>query len=124
MALIRGCGRWQPAGARPVDGQAGCASDQLVDLGSSPWLFPNDAAEEILLQPLLAHLGPDPRLFLAVMREIWQVSVADSRSNHPRAPRHPLALTCGVDVVIASVRDDVAQPRSRSSCGRRCAAAG
>jgi hypothetical protein len=88
MKLNLGCGSQRLEGWVNVDAAATLAPDQVVDLDCTPWPWPDNAAEEILLSHVLEHLGPTPREFLAIMTELWRISAPGGRITvivpHPR----------------------------------------
>ncbi|MFN9871591.1 MAG: class I SAM-dependent methyltransferase [Cyanobacteriota bacterium] len=88
IKLNLGCGSRQLEGYVNVDGFAGCHPDQVVDLERTPWPFPDNSAEEIVLHHVLEHLGQQPKVFLAVMQELYRVAAADALI-HIDVP-HPL----------------------------------
>ena len=57
-----------------VDKVATCQPDELVNLETFPWPWPESSADEILVRHLLEHIGETPAVFLAFMKELWRVS--------------------------------------------------
>ena len=88
MKLNMGCGHNRVEGCVNVDAAAACAPDQVVDLEQTPWPWPDNAADEVLFNHSLEHLGGDPKVFLAIMAELYRVcapgAVVDIRVPHPR----------------------------------------
>ncbi|GEO81444.1 class I SAM-dependent methyltransferase [Pararhodospirillum oryzae] len=88
MRLNLGCGGHHREGWINVDRAAALAPDQVVDLETTPWPWPDDSVDEILLSHVLEHLGETPRAFLAVMGELWRVCRNGARITivvpHPR----------------------------------------
>jgi hypothetical protein len=56
-----------------ADWSAGCEPDALVDLESFPWPWPDNAAEQVLLNHVLEHLGAAPAVYIGIMKELWRV---------------------------------------------------
>jgi tetratricopeptide (TPR) repeat protein len=83
-----GCGRDRRPGYTNVDQSSACAPDQVLDLEVTPWPWPNDCAEEVVFNHSLEHLGGDPKVFLAIMKELYRVcrdgAVVKITVPHPR----------------------------------------
>lgn len=73
MRLNLGCGHNKRPGWINVDKFAACKPDQIVDLESLPWPWPDDEAEEVLLNHVLEHLGAAPDVYIGIMKELWRV---------------------------------------------------
>jgi hypothetical protein len=68
-----GCGRDRRQGYLNVDLSPVCQPDQVADLEATPWPWPDDCAEEVVFNHSLEHLGGDPKVFLAIMKELYRV---------------------------------------------------
>jgi SAM-dependent methyltransferase len=83
-----GCGRDKRPGYLNVDQAPACAPDQVCDLELTPWPWPDDCAEEVLFNHSLEHLGGEPKVFLAIMRELYRIcrdgAVVLINVPHPR----------------------------------------
>ena len=89
MKLNFGCGPKRVAGWVNVDKAAAFQPDQVVDLESFPWPWPDSSAEEVLLNHVLEHLGQAPEAFIGVMKELWRVSMPGAQVRvHVPDPRH------------------------------------
>lgn len=89
MKFNMGCGARKLPGFVNVDAVAACSPDQVVDLEVTPWPWPDGCAEEIRFIHSLEHMGGDPKVFLAIMSEIYRIA-ADGctvQINVPH-PRH------------------------------------
>ncbi|HTI66538.1 MAG TPA: hypothetical protein VL460_03205 [Caulobacteraceae bacterium] len=88
MKLNMGCGHNRLEGYVNVDLSPACAPDQVVDLERTPWPWETGSAEAVLFNHSLEHIGGDPRVFLAIMQELYRVcaagAVVDIRVPHPR----------------------------------------
>ncbi len=73
MKLNLGCGPRRLEGWLNIDTVASFAPDRVMDLEQTPWDLPTDAAEEVLLNHVLEHLGASTGTFLAVMGELYRV---------------------------------------------------
>lgn len=73
MKLNLGCGSRRLEGFLNIDAVASLAPDRVMDLEKTPWDLPSDAAEEVLLNHVLEHLGASTATFLAVMQELHRV---------------------------------------------------
>jgi hypothetical protein len=89
MKLNLGCGFDKREGWRNVDKIAACEPDDLVDLETIPWPWPDSSADEILMRHLLEHVGETSAVFLAFMKELWRVSEPSALIRvvvpHPRS---------------------------------------
>lgn len=103
MRLNLGCGQNKLPGWVNVDHSEACRPDARVDLESLPWPWPDNSAEEVLLNHVLEHLGGDPALYIGIMKELWRVCRPGATVTivvpHPRSddflndPTHVRAVT-------------------------------
>ncbi len=88
MRLNLGCGNRKREGWVNVDVAPECRPDELVDLESLPWPWPDDSADEVVLCHVLEHLGAETRVYLGVLKELWRVCKAGAKVTvvvpHPR----------------------------------------
>ncbi len=88
LRLNLGCGHNRLDGYLNVDQSPVCAPDLVVDLEDTPWPWETSSVEAMLFNHSLEHMGADPKVFLAIMGEIWRVAVPgaeiDIRVPHPR----------------------------------------
>lgn len=88
MRLNLGCGRDKRAGYINVDKHAVFEPDRVVDLESTPWPFPDNAVDEIVLHHVLEHLGQQTETFLAILVELYRIlkvgGVIEITVPHPR----------------------------------------
>jgi hypothetical protein len=89
LKLNMGCGHNRIPGFVNVDASPVCNPDQVVDLEVTPWPWADNAAELILFNHSLEHMGGDPKVFLALMTEMYRVAAPDCELaiNVPH-PRH------------------------------------
>ena len=73
MKLNLGCGFDKREGWLNVDNFPECAPDRLLDIEKTPWDFPNDSFDEILMKHVLEHVGAEFGVFAAVMQELYRV---------------------------------------------------
>jgi hypothetical protein len=89
MKLNLGCGQHKLPGYVNVDKYAACAPDRVVDLEVTPWPFADGAADEIVMNHVLEHLGQQTQTFLAIMQELYRVMKPGARLHlgvpHPRS---------------------------------------
>ena len=98
-----GCGLKRLDGYVNVDKQPECGPDLQIDLEQLPWPLPSDAAEEVLFNHSLEHLGHDPAVFLGIMKELYRICRPGAKVQinvpHPRHdnfvsdPTHVRAIT-------------------------------
>src|SRR4249919_3237809 len=103
MRLNLGCGRNKLPGWLNVDHSASCEPDAVVDLEVLPWPWPDNSADEILLNHVLEHLGAVPATYIGIIRELWRVcrpgATVTIAVPHPRSddfmndPTHVRAVT-------------------------------
>jgi SAM-dependent methyltransferase len=93
MKLNLGCGPKRMAGWVNVDKHPYAQPDQVVDLESFPWPWPDSSADQILLNHVLEHLGQAPATFIGVMQELWRVCKPGAEVRiHVPDPRHETFL--------------------------------
>lgn len=100
-----GCGRNRLEGYVNVDSQARAEADEVWDLEVTPWPWPDACATEVRFIHSLEHMGGDPKVFLAIMTELYRIVAPDGRvivhAPHPRHdhflddPTHVRALSPG-----------------------------
>ncbi len=72
-----------------VDASPACRPDEVWDLEQTPWPWPDNCAEEVLFIHSLEHMGGDPKVFLAIMRELYRICAPNaSVMIHVPHPRH------------------------------------
>lgn len=89
MRLNMGCGHNKRAGYVNVDAEAACEPDQVWNLERTPWPWPNDSAQEVMFIHSLEHMGGDPKVFLAMMKELYRIAAPGAQIViHAPHPRH------------------------------------
>jgi len=88
MKLNLGCGNHRVEGFVNVHSAPECAPDQVVDLETFPWPWPDNAVEAALFHHSLEHMGAGPGVFVGVMKELYRVcapgAVVRVVAPHPR----------------------------------------
>lgn len=98
-----GCGLRKMPGYVNVDSAPEAEPDEVWDLEQTPWPWADDCAEQVLFIHSLEHMGGDPKVFLAIMKELYRIlqpgGTAHIRVPHPRHdhflgdPTHVRAVT-------------------------------
>lgn len=87
MKLNMGCGHNRMEGFINVDSAPECAPDVVLDLEQLPWPWPDDTATVVMFNHSLEHIGRDPRVFLAMIKELYRIC-RDGAQVHINVP-HP-----------------------------------
>lgn len=89
MKFNMGCGLNKRPGWINVDAAAASDPDEVWDLEQTPWPWPTDCAEEVWFVHSLEHMGGDPKVFLAIMQELYRIARPGCRIRiHVPHPRH------------------------------------
>lgn len=73
LRLNLGCGFDKKAGWINVDKNSLSEPDQLVDLESTPWPWPDSSIAEIQMRHVLEHLGETTDSYLSIISEMWRI---------------------------------------------------
>jgi hypothetical protein len=88
-----GCGRNHRSGYINVDSAAASQPDEVVDLEVTPWPWADNCADEVSFIHSLEHLGGDPKVFLAIMSELYRICAPGAHVTiHVPHPRHDFFL--------------------------------
>ncbi|CAN7486182.1 hypothetical protein LJR225_003379 [Phenylobacterium sp. LjRoot225] len=103
MKFNMGCGHNHAPGWVNVDAFAEAAPDEVCNLDQTPWPWPDNCADEVRFIHSLEHMGGDPKVFLAIMQELYRISAPGCRIEiyvpHPHHdfflndPTHVRAIT-------------------------------
>lgn len=89
MKFNMGCGHNKLPGWVNVDAQAASEPDHVWDLERTPWPWPDNCAEAVTFNHSLEHMGGDPKVFMAIMKELYRISAPGCVVNiHVPHPRH------------------------------------
>jgi hypothetical protein len=84
-----GCGQNPRPGYVNVDSAAASQPDEVVDLEVTPWPWADNCAEEVRFIHSLEHMGGTPKVFLAIMTELYRICAPGaSVVIHVPHPRH------------------------------------
>jgi hypothetical protein len=89
MKFNMGCGHRKLPGFVNVDASPLSEPDEIVDLEAIPWPWPDGCASEVRFLHSLEHMGGEPKVFLAIMGELYRIAEDGCRVliNVPH-PRH------------------------------------
>ncbi|HEY3950855.1 hypothetical protein [Phenylobacterium sp.] len=89
-----GSGLNRKAGYVNVDAAPESEPDEVFDLETTPWPWADNCAEEVRFNHSLEHMGGDPKVFLAIMKELYRICAPDAVVvvNVPD-PRHDNFIT-------------------------------
>lgn len=103
MKFNMGSGRRKLPGYVNVDAAPESEPDEVWDLEQTPWPWPDNCADEVRFIHSLEHMGGDPKVFLAMMVELYRICAPGAevviRVPHPRHdnfvsdPTHVRAIT-------------------------------
>lgn len=124
--LNLGCGVRKLPDHWNVDSDPGCEPDERVDLEETPWPWPDDCVESVMLSHVLEHLGRDTPTYLAIIRELYRVCRHGAEVTivvpHPRHdqflndPTHVRPITVeGLDMFNHPLNDEWARLRAANS---------
>lgn len=85
--LNLGCGFKKLDDHWNVDCESKCNPDQVIDLEVTPWPYEDNFFEKINADNVLEHLGQDPKVFTAIIKEMYRVS-ADGAEWIVNVPHH------------------------------------
>lgn len=85
LRLNLGCGMNRLDGFVNVDRHG--EPDLRHDLEVTPWPWPDDSVSEVLLTHVLEHLGRDPQVYLAIIKELYRIC-HDGASIRIVVPHH------------------------------------
>jgi hypothetical protein len=98
-----GCGQNHHDGCINVDQSPASRADEVWDLDVTPWPWPDSCASEVRFIHSLEHMGGDPKVFLAIMTELYRICAPEAlvhihvphpwHDNFINDPTHVRAIT-------------------------------
>jgi predicted SAM-dependent methyltransferase len=85
--LNLGCGFKKLPDHWNVDIEKKCNPDQVLDMEQTPWPYEDDFFDVITADNILEHVGQNPRVFTAIMKEMYRVS-KDGAQWYINVPHH------------------------------------
>ena len=84
-----GSGQNRRPGYVNVDSAAASQPDEVFDLEVTPWPWADSCADEVRFIHSLEHMGADPKVFLAIMSEVYRICAPNAQVViHVPHPRH------------------------------------
>ncbi len=115
VKLNLGCGKNKYPGYVNIDKETVFEPDLTIDLEQTPWDLADDCADMIVLNHVLEHLGRDPQVFLAIMKELYRVA-RDQCILIVNVP-HPLHSDFRTDPThVRSIGPDTMMMFSKEAC--------
>ena len=88
MRLNLGCGFNKLDGFVNVDANADCEPDEVSDLESLPWPWPDNSVDQVVMTHVLEHLGESPAVYIGIIKELYRNCQPDGHViitvPHPR----------------------------------------
>lgn len=98
-----GCGFNRLEGYLNVDREALCRPDQVADLETFPWPWPDNHFEHVVANHALEHMGATTEGWIGIIRELWRVCAPGAKieisvphpnhENFMHDPTHVRAIT-------------------------------
>jgi len=93
MKFNMGCGLNRMDGYVNVDAAPDAGADEVWDLETTPWPWATSCAQEVRFIHSLEHMGGDPKVFLAIMQELYRICAPGAKVViHVPHPRHDVFL--------------------------------
>lgn len=125
MKLNMGCGYNKVDGFVNVDMFEECRPDVVWNLEQLPWPWPDNAAEHVVFNHSLEHVGQSTPVFLGIIKELYRVCRDGATVNinvpHPRHddflndPTHVRAITPDMMTMFSKATCDMLEKRGAAN---------